>query len=622
MFNKKNLLLLSAGLIVFNLLLVGTLLFSHFFSGSQNSTDFDKEKTDQEVLGIQSNIPKFNPTYIMSNETFSSTRAFPSQQSVQDYLNRVSSPLASYVDQGQPAAYWIFAAARGQTSSRSGIVPNLNPGMLMAYLEKEQSLISLRGYNTAVDPEKRIRTAMGYGCPDTAACDTQYYGLANQLNWAAFQFQYNFNNARTAGFSHTVNKTINTLDGYNVFMSNEATASQYRYTPHVYWGNYNLWKILTANGWGTDSQTWSMADIDRVNISKIDTPEGYDTDRIDPADVQVLLRSNFSIGESGGKIILLQRFLRQQGYFTYSEITGSFGNITKNALEQYRKDKGIALDLTTNIDCNALYRKIYNLGDTSDEIKALQECLRRGGWFDYPTSTGYFGNLTSVGLEKARAATGARPGSNSPTPVTPTPNKVNPCDSLRTQRWDIGLQGERVVQLQECMRKVGKFTFPTNTGYFGPISLQALNAWKSDLGETAPAPQQPSQPAPAPKAPTPPQDPCEKLKSETFSYGERGERVRKLQQCMKGAKFFNYPQITGYFGSATQDAYTRWKGKAQAIIPCDELKKAEWFFGERSDRVKQLQDCMKKDRAFPNIYSTGYFGDTTKASIIKWRGYF
>jgi peptidoglycan hydrolase-like protein with peptidoglycan-binding domain len=621
MFTKKNIWLLSAGLIILNVFLGGTLLLSQYFSQSQQTSISQEEQAKQEVLGIQSNIPKFSPSYVMSNTTFSSTRAFPSQQSVQDYLNRIGSPLATYSDQGQPAAYWIFGAARGQTSSKYGVVPNINPGVLMAYLEKEQSLLSLRGYDMNADPEKRLKTALGYGCPDTAACDTQYFGLGNQLSWAAYQLQYNYNNSTKANFSHQVNKTINTLDGYNVFLSNEATAAQYRYTPHVYWGNYNLWKIITANGWGTDSTTWSMADIDRVNIAKIDTPEGYDTDRINPADVQVLLRSTFTQGESGGRVILLQRFLRQQGYFTYSEITGTFGNITKNALEQYRKDKGVVLDLTTGIDCNAIYRKEYNIGDTSDEIKALQECLRAGGWFDYPTSTGYFGNLTSAGLEKARAATGARPGTGTPTPPAPVSNKVNPCDSLRTQRWDIGLQGERVVQLQECMRKVGTFTYPTSTGYFGPISQQALNKWLEQTGEK---PVLEVVPAPAP-TPTPaptPQNPCETLKTQTFEYGERSDRVKTLQQCMKDSGFFTYPYITGYFGSATQDAYTRWKGRTQVAIDCLELKKAEYFIGETSDRVKQLQGCMRQAGVFSFPTDTGYFGSVTKASIIKWRGYF
>ncbi len=612
--NKKHLWILSVALIIFNLVLGAALFAGQFFS----IINQPQQDAKSDILGIQTNIPKFSPTYVMSNSTFSSTRAFPSEQAVQDYLNRVSSPLAGYQENGRPAAYWIFAAARGQTSSMYGVVPNINPGVLMAYLEKEQSLISLRGYNTVTDPEKRIKTAMGYGCPDTAECDSQYFGLGNQLKWSAYQLQYNYNNSNKAGFSHTVNKTINTLDGYNVFLTNEATAAQYRYTPHVYWGNYNLWKIITANGWGVDSATWSMSDIDRVNIAKIDTPEGFDTDRINPADVQILLRENFNIGDSGGKIILLQRFLRQQGYFTYSEVTGSFGNITKNALEQYRKDKGIVLDLTTGIDCNALYRKVWNLGDTSEEIKALQECLRRGGWFDYPTSTGYFGNLSAAGLEKARAATGARPGTGGAvTPPTPTPNKVNPCDSLRTQRWDIGLQDDRVKQLQQCLRTAGFFTFPSNTGYFGPITQQALNKW---LGIANPSPTPSPTPAPAP-APTP-TNPCEVLKSQGFTYGERSERVKQLQQCMKDAGLFTYPYITGYFGSATQDSYTKWKGRTQVAIDCPELKKSEWYFGETSDRVKQLQGCMRSAGIFSFPSNTGYFGEVTKQSLIRWRGYF
>ena len=31
---------------------------------------------------------------------------------------------------------------------------------------------------------------MGYACPDTAACDAEYYGIFNQLYHAAWQFAW------------------------------------------------------------------------------------------------------------------------------------------------------------------------------------------------------------------------------------------------------------------------------------------------------------------------------------------------------------------------------------------------------------------------------------------------
>lgn len=57
---------------------------------------------------------------------------------------------------------------------------SINPQVLLVLLQKEQGLI------TDTWPLNiQYRTATGYGCPDTAPCDSQYYGLQNQLDWAA-----------------------------------------------------------------------------------------------------------------------------------------------------------------------------------------------------------------------------------------------------------------------------------------------------------------------------------------------------------------------------------------------------------------------------------------------------
>lgn len=599
--NKKNLIRLSIGLIIFNLFLGG----AFFANQSLRQEKYDEQsaiidQANKDVLGISTNIPQFSTNYIMSNTTFSSSRVFPNVDSIQNYLNKVSSPLSNYEVSGKKASTIIFEASRGASSSQFGVTPNINPGVILAYLEKEQGLLSLRGYDIKTDPENRLKTAMGYGCPDTSKCDREYFGFENQLKWGAYQLQYNYNNANNANFSHVVNKTINTLDGYSVFLSNEATAANYRYTPHAYWGNYNLWKILTANGWGTDSTTWNQDDIDRVNIRKIDTNEGFDTDKIKPEDMVTILNKNFSIGDSGGEIILLQRFLRQQQYFTYGEITGTFGNITKNALENYKKEKGV-VNVQNNDSCKSLYGKNWSIGQISDEVKALQECLRKEGTFDYPISTGYFGPVTQASLEKTRS----KIGQTVVVPVAPKPTVLT-CDDLKSKAWQYGERSEDIKSLQQCLRQVKLFSYPENTGYFGPLTQEALNKWKMPLQNNSVSAIQD----------------CNQIKTQSFTYGEKSERVSILQKCMKDAGIFTWPYITGYFGSVTQESYSKWKGRSVPQIDCEELKKAEWRFAEESDRVKQLQTCMRKAGVFKFSSDTGYFGEVTKQALIKWRGYF
>lgn len=405
MLNKKSLFRVSLGLIMVNLVLLGFLFFNHF--DTQRKLNKIQEKAKTEVLG-STNIPIFDPNFLMSDDTFSSTRAFPTEASVQNYLDSRNSVLKDYREQNKLASYWIFAAARGQTSSRHGVNPRINPGVLIAYLEKEQSLISLTNYDTNKDPQNRIKTAMGYGCPDGAKCEERFFGLVNQLNWAAYQLQFNFDRAQTASnlvAPYHVNKTISTLDEYNVFLSNAATAANYRYTPHVYWGNYNLWKIITANGWGVSSQTYSMAEIDRINLPNkdkdiitVDTGQPISLEEIRP-----ILTKSYTYGETGENIKKLQRFLRQRGYFMNRQITGMYGLITEKAHKNFNRDNGI-LNTTPTNGCIELFNREWRIGQEGQEVRELQVCLRDAGYFDWPIITGYYGEVTRAGLVAIRKA--------------------------------------------------------------------------------------------------------------------------------------------------------------------------------------------------------------------------
>lgn len=354
---KRQFLELSAALLIFNLFLGGFALYSSWKGQIEIAKAKDFSDTT-EVLGVNANVPKFDKNFIMSNQTFSSTRVFPNSESIQNYLDKINSPLKNYIIEGKPASHWIFSAARGTTSSKWGVVPTINPAVLLAYLEKEQSLVTLSSYDPYKDSSKRIKYAMGYACPDTGPCEEKYTGFINQINWGAYQLQFNYNNALSGKYvlPYKVSNTITTLDEYNVFLTNEATVANYRYTPHVYWGNYNLWKIITANGWGVDTSTYNMADIDKVNLAEKDKIiEASGGAKIEYSQVSGLLQKNCNLGESGENIKLLQRFLRQQGYFMNREITGICGTVTKRAVEIYNGKGGEYLDMPTVVKSKDIY---------------------------------------------------------------------------------------------------------------------------------------------------------------------------------------------------------------------------------------------------------------------------
>lgn len=138
----------------------------------------------------------------------------------------------------------------GKTSAQiiadTAVQFQINPQVLIVVLQKEQGLV------TDTWPlSSQYRTAMGYGCPDTAACDSQYYGLTNQIQWAARMYRAIMNDSPTwytpyelgnnfIRFSPDVN-----CGGSTVYIQNRATQALYNYTP------YQPNQATLNAGWGT-----------------------------------------------------------------------------------------------------------------------------------------------------------------------------------------------------------------------------------------------------------------------------------------------------------------------------------------------------------------------------------
>lgn len=111
---------------------------------------------------------------------------------------------------------------------------HVNQKALIVMLQKEQGLVT-DDWPWSV----QYRSAMGYGCPDTAPCDAEYYGFFNQVYNAALQFQRY--KADPAYWNHVPFMTNNVLYQANipscgsrsVYIENYATAGLYNYTPYT-----------------------------------------------------------------------------------------------------------------------------------------------------------------------------------------------------------------------------------------------------------------------------------------------------------------------------------------------------------------------------------------------------
>ncbi|MGO1267245.1 MAG: hypothetical protein ACTMIY_11480, partial [Microbacterium gubbeenense] len=109
---------------------------------------------------------------------------------------------------------------------------NVSERVLIVMLQKEQGLV------THTWPSQfRYDIAMGYACPDHAACDSTYFGFQNQMYMAAYQLQ---RYTKDSYFSwYPVGKTSQVRWHPNascgtgpVRIENKATAALYYYTPY------------------------------------------------------------------------------------------------------------------------------------------------------------------------------------------------------------------------------------------------------------------------------------------------------------------------------------------------------------------------------------------------------
>jgi hypothetical protein len=150
---------------------------------------------------------------------------------------------------------------------------SVNPQVLLVLLQKEQSLV------TSTSPSAdNYQSATGFGCPDSAPCDAEYYGFFNQIynsariykKYARDAGMYNYRAGRNNNIYYQADNRFTPqneqiLCGYSsVYIQNQATAGLYIYTPYqpnqaalnnLYgtgdgcsaYGNRNFWRMF--NDW-------------------------------------------------------------------------------------------------------------------------------------------------------------------------------------------------------------------------------------------------------------------------------------------------------------------------------------------------------------------------------------
>lgn len=228
----------------------------------------------------------FDPGYIISDALFY-TRDAMSQDQIQAFLDaqigtcnnslclnvlKVDTPTttlafgtcATYVGEaGESAARIIYKVQQACVISAK---------VILATLQKEQGLVTSKAPTSGI-----LRKAMGQGCPDTAQCDSAFYGFFIQVLSGARQLAW-YGNPQGSHTSIKVGQQnavrfhpSASCGSSNVLIQNRATAALYYYTPYQpnaaalanlsgsgdgcsSYGNRNFWVYYT-NWFGSPTTT-------------------------------------------------------------------------------------------------------------------------------------------------------------------------------------------------------------------------------------------------------------------------------------------------------------------------------------------------------------------------------
>lgn len=139
-------------------------------------------------------------------------------------------------------------------------------------------------------------------------------------------------------------------------------------------------------------------------------------------------------------------------------------------------------------------------GVNGNDVKSLQEALKTLGYFNHPSFTTYFGDvtvnavksfqkkssLTANGVVDSKTvaainkALAAKTGAVSQTPAPPPPSNAQAYTQARTLK--LGMSGSDVSKLQEVLQKLGVYNYGSITGYFGTVTQISIKEFQKANG--------------------------------------------------------------------------------------------------------------------------------------------
>ncbi len=255
--------------------------------------------------------------------------------------------------------------------------------------------------------------------------------------------------------------------------------------------------------------------------------------------------------------------------------------------------------------------QILKIGDKDDYVLALQNRLKELGFFN-GAATGYFGTRTQQAVIDYQTAHSLKiDGKAGPETlfsimgddfVIARNDRVFSAGEAGADYPQPGDKGTAVSQLQERLKELDYYDYPSITGFYGPVTEQAVRLFQNINGLKADGMAGPETMNLLLNA--------EEAKYYCIRYGDRSDDVEQLQMRLCKLGYLEESAVTGYFGMITQDAVNEFQAKnglsVDAMVGKD--TRAKLFSGSALDwdKVNRVDESKPSETAASATALAGY----------------
>ena len=245
-------------------------------------------------------------------------------------------------------------------------------------------------------------------------------------------------------------------------------------------------RLMELGYMDSDEPTEYYGSITEKAVKTFQNHNGLSSDGICGKETYDLLFSDdakkyvMQLGDSGDDVENVQQRLYELGYVTTkSNITGTFGELTQSAVEEFQSKNSLKSDgKVGNNTLESLFSenpvsKCYSIGDKDDVIKQVQEKLKKLKYFS-GSATGEYTKATATAVRKFQQSNDLVVDGT----LGPTTKSAILSSHAQPYVMQIGESGSDVKKVQTRLAKLNYLRSANVTGYFGEKTAEAVMAFQ------------------------------------------------------------------------------------------------------------------------------------------------